>query len=83
MKKNEHELLNSLTSQSQAAERLRKRQNFHDSYGDPFQRMLVAIEPGSYVRPHRHLATPKHEAFLVLQERLEVPINGRLNIKTG
>ena len=29
--------------------------------------MLNAIEPQSYIRPHRHLIPPKVEVFLVLR----------------
>lgn len=40
--------------------------NFHELQ-DRAQRMLNAIEPDSYVCPHRHLDPPKDEGFLVLQ----------------
>ncbi|MDT8445600.1 MAG: WbuC family cupin fold metalloprotein [bacterium] len=43
--------------------------NFHQSADDLVQRMLNAIEPGSYVQPHRHLDPPKAEAFLCLKGR--------------
>jgi cupin fold WbuC family metalloprotein len=33
---------------------------------DSLQRMLNAIEPGSYVRPHRHHAPPKPESLVLL-----------------
>jgi cupin fold WbuC family metalloprotein len=70
LKRIDQEMFAALSAAAQTAVRLRKHHNFHTSYADPSQRMLVAIEPGSYVRPHRHLATPKPEAFLVLQGRL-------------
>jgi cupin fold WbuC family metalloprotein len=34
--------------------------------GDSLQRMVNAIEPGSYVRPHRHHAPPKSESVVLL-----------------
>lgn len=34
------------------------------------QRMLNAVQPGTYVRPHRHLAPPKAEAFILLSGSL-------------
>ncbi|MDC0473544.1 WbuC family cupin fold metalloprotein [Alphaproteobacteria bacterium] len=39
-----------------AAEGQRKRQhkNIHESFADPCQRFFNAIEPDSYIRPHRH-----------------------------
>jgi len=33
---------------------------------DSLQRMLNAMEPGSYVRPHRHHAPPKAESLVLL-----------------
>jgi cupin fold WbuC family metalloprotein len=43
---------------------------FHSGDSDPLQRMLNAIEPGSYVRPHRHLDPPKSESLVLLQGML-------------
>ncbi len=40
---------------------------FHKSPQDPLHRMLNAVQPGSYIRPHRHLLPPKPESILVLQ----------------
>ncbi|OAT24045.1 putative tryptophan synthase subunit beta [Buttiauxella gaviniae ATCC 51604] len=34
--------------------RLRTHRNFHPELSDPVQRLAVAMEPGTYVRPHRH-----------------------------
>jgi cupin fold WbuC family metalloprotein len=38
----------------------------HEGDHDPLQRMLNAIEPGSYIRPHRHVEPPKAEGLVVL-----------------
>jgi cupin fold WbuC family metalloprotein len=38
----------------------------HKSAGDPLQRMLNAMEPGTYVQPHRHSSPPKAESIVVL-----------------
>lgn len=40
---------------------------FHKSPDDPLHRMLNALQPHSYVRPHRHLDPPKAEAWVVLR----------------
>jgi len=40
---------------------------FHRGDEDPLHRMLNAIQPGSYIRPHRHLDPPKSEALVLLQ----------------
>lgn len=45
---------------------------FHAGHGEGFHRMLNAIQPGSYIRPHRHLDPPKPESVLVLRGALTV-----------
>lgn len=40
---------------------------FHLSAGDSLHRMLNAIQPHSYIPPHRHLNPPKAESIVVLQ----------------
>ena len=45
---------------------------FHEGDDDTLQRMLNAIEPGSYVRPHRHLLPPKAESLIILSGSLGV-----------
>lgn len=62
-------LLTELSAEAQASPRLRKNRNLHRDYQEPCQRLLNAMEPGSYIRPHRHLDPPKPEAFLVLRGR--------------
>lgn len=49
------------------SERRREIHTFHDGDADPLQRMLNALQPGSYVRPHRHLDPPKSESLVLLQ----------------
>lgn len=39
----------------------------HKTPDASLHRMLNAIQPGSYIRPHRHLHPPKPESILVLQ----------------
>ncbi len=48
--------------------RLRMNHNFHE-LPEPLQRMLNAVEPGSYIRPHRHFTPPKVEVFIILKGR--------------
>lgn len=50
-------LLSDMQQQSDAAAqspRLRAHRNFHPELNDPVQRLAIAMEPGTYVRPHRH-----------------------------
>jgi cupin fold WbuC family metalloprotein len=53
----------------EAKRNLRKREihNFHSSDQEALHRMLNSIQPGSYIRPHRHLDPPKDEAFVLLK----------------
>ncbi len=44
---------------------------FHKSHEDPLHRMLNAMQPATYVQPHRHLTVPKAEVFLVLQGAID------------
>ena len=62
------ELLQSVTAKAMVSPRRRMNYNFHQ-LEDAANRMLNAIEPDSYIRPHRHLTPPKDEGFLVLQGR--------------
>lgn len=40
---------------------------FHKNSGDRLQRMLNALQPGSYIQPHRHATPPKAESIVVLR----------------
>ncbi len=72
MKTIDDKLLDALILEARSHPRLRKNHNLHQSYDEPCQRLLNAVEPGSYVRPHRHLTPPKPETFLALRGRLAV-----------
>lgn len=63
-------LLDELTATAKTGDRLRKNHNFHEHYDEVCQRLLNAIEPGSYIRPHRHLSPPKPETFVALRGRM-------------
>ena len=55
-----------------AAVNPRKREihRFHAADAETLHRMVNAMQPGTYVRPHRHLTPPKAEAFMVLSGRV-------------
>lgn len=61
-------LLDRVTSEASRHPRLRMNHNFH-RHEEPVQRFLNAIEPGSYIRPHRHDDPPKWELFVCLRGR--------------
>ena len=56
------------TKAAEAKSNPRKREILvmHRGDRDPLQRMLNAIQPGSYVRPHRHRSPPKAESLVLL-----------------
>lgn len=59
-------------SEAQKSERKRKNYNYHNTFNDPINRMLNAIEPGSYIQPHKHEDPDKREVFLLLKGKLLV-----------
>lgn len=65
------EMIKELAQKAKQVPRKRINHNVH-LQNDTVQRMLNAIEPDSYVRPHRHLNPPKIEAFFVFQGSLAV-----------
>ena len=70
MKILDNELLTDLSAQARTNPRLRQNYNLHAGLDDPCQRLLNAMEPGSYIRPHRHLTPPKQEGFVGVRGRL-------------
>jgi cupin fold WbuC family metalloprotein len=63
-------MLNSLTEQAKASERLRMNLDLRNSDIDGSQRMLNAIEPGSILPIHRHQKTS--ETMVCLRGKLRV-----------
>lgn len=67
MKIIDKQLLDSTTDRARQSPRLRMNYNFHEQLDDPINRLLNAMEPDSYIRPHRHLNPDKEEIFLLLR----------------
>lgn len=65
-------VLDSVTGEAKQSPRRRKNRNYHRADADPCHRLLNAIEPGSYILPHRHLDPNKDEAMIVLRGALGV-----------
>ena len=66
-----------LAELSQAAKenpRLRKNLNFHTRNDAHCHRLLNALEPGTYIPPHRHQDAEKDETMIVLKGRFGVLI---------
>jgi cupin fold WbuC family metalloprotein len=66
------EQLDSLSAQACANPRLRKNLNIHPSNDFCCHRLFNAIEPCSYIRPHRHLDPVKNETFVIVRGKLGV-----------
>jgi len=62
-------LFKDLSLEASRAPRGRKNANFHPSDSAPSHRLLNAMQPGSYVRPHCHMDTTKDETIIALQGR--------------
>ena len=58
--------LSDLTVQAKNSFRLRQHSNVHQNYDDPCQRLFNAIEPGSYIRPHRHMLESREELLIAI-----------------
>lgn len=59
--------LSDLASRAQTNPRLRANLNLHEDLADSVQRFINAIEPTSYLKPHRHAApAAKWEMFVLL-----------------
>ena len=60
-------LLDELTAKAAASPRKRAHHNLHPVLEDPVQRLCVAIEPDTYIRPHRHADPSTWELFILLR----------------
>ena len=72
MKLFDHADLDALTRQAEKSPRRRMNFNFHEDLADPIQRLAIAMEPDTYIRPHHHrhsweLLTALRGRFVVLQ----------------
>jgi cupin fold WbuC family metalloprotein len=67
MKLIDRKLLDETTQKAKQSARLRMNYNFHESLDDPVNRLINAMEPATYLRPHRHKNPDKNEIFLLLR----------------
>ena len=63
----DYSLLDELCAEAGASPRRRKNRNFHPYDDHPAHRLLNAMQPDSYIPPHRHLDPNKDETFVVLR----------------
>lgn len=62
-----------MTTSAATVPRRRSHATLHDDLADPIQRVVIALQPGTYVRPHCH-AEGVWELFTVLDGALAVLI---------
>ena len=67
-------LLDEVCAQAAASPRRRKNHNFHPRDDHPAHRLLNAMQPDSYIPPHRHLDADKDETFVVLRGLLGLAV---------
>jgi len=70
MKIIDKQLLDDTMEKAMKSPRLRMNHNFHDILDDPINRLINAMEPGTYLRPHRHKNPDKIEIFLLLRGKV-------------
>ena len=75
--------LNELTAQAECSPRKRQHRNIHESYADPCQRLLNAIEPDSYIPPHRHTTDPKNELLIAVRGSMALVTFDEQGMVTG
>lgn len=66
--------LNTLADKAAQAPRLRAHLNVHETLDASVQRLFVATQPGTYMRPHRHPEAHKWEFFMVLEGQIDLLI---------
>ena len=68
------EFMDKLSEKAKASERGRAHFNLHKSLDEDIHRLCMGAEPGTYIRPHRHLACDKWELFIILRGKIVVLI---------
>jgi len=78
-----------MATAAETAPRRRTHAILHDDSADPVQRMVIALQPGTYVRPHRHEADI-WELFVLVEGALAVltfdetgKVTGRFELRCG
>ena len=67
-------LMAEVASQAREAARLRINYNFHHTTDEPVNRLLNAMNRGSYLPVHRHLSPDRCESSIVLRGRVGLTI---------
>ena len=67
-------LLDTVSGLAAASPRRRRNHNFHHHEADPAHQLLNAVEPDSYIAPHRHQDPGKGEVIVALRGRFGVVV---------
>lgn len=81
MKSYTRQQLDALVQESINSPRKRINLNIHPVLEDPYQRFFNVMQPGTYVRPHRHEGEKRWELFVIVQGEalvLEFDDSGRI-----
>jgi cupin fold WbuC family metalloprotein len=68
----DQQLLDNLSAEARVNPRRRKNFNLHPSDDFCCHRLFNALEPDTYIRPHRHLDPVKDETFMIVRGKLGV-----------
>ena len=83
MKVFDKQYLDDLTWQASSSPRFRQHRNVHHSYQDSCQRLFNAIEPSSYICPHRHASDPREELLIAIRGSLALLTFDDLGVVKG
>ena len=81
MKKISPDLMDKVSWKAKNTPRRRCNHNFHEYFEDSIQRLLNALEPDTYLQPHKHEKPDKREVFIVLRGSalvIEFDDNGKI-----
>lgn len=67
-----HEMFATLLDEASRSPRQRMFRNLHQSHDEPVQRLVIAMQPSSYVPIHRHSRAHQWELFLVLAGQVDL-----------
>lgn len=65
-------LLQQLTQTAHQSPRKRSHYTLHTAPTDAVQRMVMGLEPSTYIQPHRHAAAHQWELFVVLKGQVRL-----------
>jgi cupin fold WbuC family metalloprotein len=75
--------MNELSVQAMGNPRKRQHRNIHLTYQDACQRLFNAIEPGSYIRPHRHSTDPRDELLIAIRGSMALVTFDEFGVVSG